>query len=143
MRKIPRFYATKKLIPRQVPKYDIREPGPYPHLWRGGNWAQNTHPQECIFAAKDSNKNGNRYPHQKKNIGKQLAQKENTQNTDKHDHTKGKTLYTRYIPTKTKNNPIVVCTGPCLPRKIQHIKCNPDPGIRLSNLINLIKYLFS
>ena len=96
MRSIPGFYTANKLLPRQVVKYDIREPGPYPHLWRGGNWAQNTHPQECIFAAKDSNKNGNRYPHQKKNIGKQLAQKENTQNTDKHDHATGK-FYTRDI----------------------------------------------
>ena len=36
MRNGPIFYTTKKLIQRQVLKYDISEPGPYQKLWRGG-----------------------------------------------------------------------------------------------------------
>ena len=36
MRNIPKFYTTKKLLHRQVRKFDIREPGPYQQLWHGG-----------------------------------------------------------------------------------------------------------
>ena len=34
MRNVPKFYAAKKLIHRQVHKFDIVDPEPYHQLWR-------------------------------------------------------------------------------------------------------------
>ena len=70
MRNIPRFYTKKKLLPRQVLKYDSREPGPYQQLWHGGKLGPERAPQECIGEAKDKIQKQKQIPTPKKNIGK-------------------------------------------------------------------------
>ena len=71
MHNIPKFYTTKKLLHRQVLKFDIREPGPYHQLWHGKKLDPEHAPQECIIEAKgEIQKTGTDAHTKKRTLGK-------------------------------------------------------------------------
>ena len=55
MRSIRKFYTAKKLIARQVLKFDIRDPGPFGRLWRQANASMNMPPENSYSALRKMN----------------------------------------------------------------------------------------
>ena len=116
MRDIPKFFAKKKLIQRQVLQFDAREPGLSGRIWRAKNAPMDMPPKNAYSALRKMNMatkttKRRQFPPEKNNKNSRRTNMENPKRRQTHDRQAEKCTQNIQTGTRAKRKtPIVVKT---------------------------------